>query len=133
MRHYLRTYQCLNCGKEHPYKGVNFANKYCNNQCQKDFEYKQYITEWKEGYQDGVNRFSTSRHIYRYVLEKQAGKCAICGIDSWNGSSIILELDHKDGDHTNNKEKNLRCLCPNCHSQTPTYKAKNTGRGRKHR
>jgi len=101
----MKTYKCLNCGKEHKWRGVNFANKYCDNQCQKDFEYKQYITEWKAGDQSGVNRYSTSKHLYRYILEKQSGKCAICNIDSWNGFSLILELDHKDGDHTNNKEK----------------------------
>jgi Zn finger protein HypA/HybF involved in hydrogenase expression len=78
-------------------------------------------------------KLQTSAYIRRYILEKQDCKCAICGIDSWCGEPIKLELDHRDGNATDNTEKNLRCLCPNCHSQTPTYKARNKGKGRKHR
>lgn len=29
------------------------------------------------------------------------------------------------GDHDDNRFENLKILCPNCHSQTPTYAAKN--------
>jgi len=56
------------------------------------------------------------------LLEEQNGKCLICGIDSWLDNSLPLELDHTDGDTKNNKKSNLRILCPNCHSQTPTWK-----------
>ena len=130
----MKTYFCLNCGVKNLFKGYSYANKYCNNQCQKDFEYKQYITEWKQGIHDGKRgKLQTSNYIKRYVLEKQEDKCDECGLDKWLGSSITLELEHIDGNSENNIEKNLRCLCPNCHSQTPTYKAKNKGNGRKHR
>lgn len=56
------------------------------------------------------------------VLEEQNYRCLHCGINEWNGKSIILELDHIDGNNTNNQRNNLRCLCPNCHSQTHTWK-----------
>jgi hypothetical protein len=52
-------------------------------------------------------------------------KCSMCGIDKWNGAEIIIEIDHIDGQYWNNEPNNLRFLCPNCHSQTPTYKSKN--------
>ena len=52
-------------------------------------------------------------------------KCSMCGICEWNGKKLSLELDHIDGDKYNNSLKNLRILCPNCHSQTPTYRKKN--------
>jgi len=42
-------------------------------------------------------------------------------LDQWNGKKISLHLDHIDGDTQNNRVSNLRFLCPNCHSQTPTY------------
>lgn len=42
----------------------------------------------------------------------------------WNGKPITLELDHIDGDRFNNNFYNLRVLCPNCHSQTPTFRRK---------
>ena len=48
-------------------------------------------------------------------------KCASCGINDWMGNKIVLEVEHKDGDFQNDREENLEYLCPNCHSQTPTY------------
>ena len=53
-------------------------------------------------------------------------KCAICGIDSWNGKRLSLELDHINGINNDNRLENLRFLCPNCHSQTSTYGSKNS-------
>lgn len=58
------------------------------------------------------------------VLAEQDNRCAWCDLDSWLGKPITLELDHVDGDRTNNERSNLRALCPNCHSQTPTWKGK---------
>lgn len=64
-------------------------------------------------------------------------ECQICG---WNkkpeGSKFTpCELDHIDGNPENHKLKNLRLLCPNCHSLTKTYRFRrgktNERRGRK--
>lgn len=53
--------------------------------------------------------------------------CVECGNDGeWNRKPITLELDHINGDRYDNRLENLRVLCPNCHSQTPTYKGRNT-------
>jgi predicted HNH restriction endonuclease len=51
-------------------------------------------------------------------------KCEIvkCGLTVWLEKPICLELDHIDGNNRNNDETNLRLLCPNCHSQTPTWR-----------
>ena len=62
----------------------------------------------------------------RRVLEEQGGKCLICGIDNWLEKPISLEIDHIDGNPKNNGRENLRYLCPNCHSQTDTFRSKNT-------
>lgn len=51
--------------------------------------------------------------------------CEECGISEWQGKSLKCELDHIDGDRTNHRLENLRILCPNCHSQTSTFRAKN--------
>ena len=55
----------------------------------------------------------------------KSNKCEICGVNEWNGLPIACELDHIDGDRTNHRLENLRILCPNCHSQTPTFRARN--------
>jgi len=52
-------------------------------------------------------------------------KCEICNITEWMGQKVPLELDHIDGNHYNNDLKNLRIICPNCHSLTPTNSGKN--------
>lgn len=52
-------------------------------------------------------------------------KCAICGISEWNGKTLSLELNHINGENNDNRLENLRFLCPNCHSQTDTYGARN--------
>ena len=51
--------------------------------------------------------------------------CSICTNNgSWLGGTLTLQLDHIDGDNTNNELVNLRWLCPNCHTQTNTYSNK---------
>lgn len=41
---------------------------------------------------------------------------------------MVLQLDHINGDHNDNRLENLRILCPNCHTQTETFANK---RGKK--
>lgn len=37
---------------------------------------------------------------------------------------LPLELDHINGDRYDNRLENLRVLCPNCHSLTPTHRGR---------
>lgn len=57
--------------------------------------------------------------------ELLVNECNRCKIKEWQDEPLSLHLDHIDGDNTNNQISNLRLLCPNCHSQTPTYCGRN--------
>lgn len=60
--------------------------------------------------------------IYRLLAQESGEQCKQCGISSeWNGKFLRLQVDHIDGQCYNNTVDNLRLLCPNCHSQTPTF------------
>jgi hypothetical protein len=124
-------YKCLHCRSECVTDKFRKLNKYCSNRCQIDFQISEKIKSWLET--GTINRVGTAPWLKKYILDKQDGKCAECGIKDWNGKELVLDLEHKDGNSENNREENLCCLCPNCHSQTPTYKAKNKGNGRTHR
>lgn len=50
--------------------------------------------------------------------------CMICGISEWNGYKLNCELDHINGIRHDHRLSNLRILCPNCHSQTDTFRSK---------
>ena len=70
----------------------------------------------------------TQKVLRGYVERHQVleYKCSNCGCDgNWQGGIISLEIDHIDGDNSNNKIENLRYLCPNCHALTETYRGKN--------
>lgn len=73
------------------------------------------------------NEIVKSRIVKDNLLEY---KCSKCGIDNWCGETIILDLDHINGDNRDNRLENLRYLCPNCHSQTDTYKGRNKNSGK---
>lgn len=62
----------------------------------------------------------------RMLREGTKYACAECGIDEWCGKPISFEVDHIDGNSRNNCLSNLRLLCPNCHSQTITWRGRNT-------
>jgi hypothetical protein len=70
--------------------------------------------------------YQTNKLRIRLIKEGiKKEQCEICKIETWLGKHVSLELDHIDGDSTNHKLKNLRIICPNCHSQTETYRSKN--------
>ena len=118
--------KCLKCGKDHDWARTS-VGKYCDNKCQQEYQHRKKIDGWlNDGITPGVK-------VIRRYFQETYGHCQECGISDWNGKPLTLEVDHIDGNHQNNSVTNLRLLCPNCHSQTPTFKAKNKGNGRTQR
>lgn len=119
-----KIYYCVNCNKTL----VKKANKYCSKQCQKDYQYKQYISRWRQGLENGItSEYGISKYIRRYFFEKNNNSCECCGwnqINPYTGQ-IPLQLHHKDGNCLNNTEENLMLLCPNCHSLTENFGSRN--------
>jgi len=71
-------------------------------------------------------------YIRKIIISKQIipYQCNICQIHEWNSHEISLELDHINGINNDNRICNLRFLCPNCHSQTHTFRGRNINNGK---
>jgi ribosomal protein L37AE/L43A len=119
--------KCKSCSKEFTPKRIN-DGVYCSPNCQHEFQGATRLNEWIN-----YGKFPGKITLKKYLTETQGYKCSCCGINEWNFKPIILEIDHIDGNSENNAPENLRFICPNCHSQTDTYKGKNKGNGRHYR
>ena len=123
---------CLTCSKETARAGY----KYCSNTCQLQYQRDSYIKKWKSGEISGLQSLGTvSVNIKKYLRNKFGDKCVLCGWAEINPKTIRVPLvaDHIDGNWRNNTESNLRLICPNCDSLSPTYAGLNRGNGRKNR
>lgn len=117
---------CDNCQKELTRSG----KKFCNNKCQVEHQKKKIFLAIESGdLSINVERYKD------YLIHKNGAKCMECGwnkVNQYTGK-IPVQLEHVDGDSTNNTLSNLKLLCPNCHTLTPTWGNANRGNGREKR
>lgn len=69
-----------------------------------------------------IKKFIRSNNLLHYI-------CSVCKLPpTWNGSELVLRLDHINGVRNDHRLENLRFVCPNCDSQLPTFGARNRKR-----
>lgn len=121
---------CLYCNKELP----ETFRKFCSNKCQGRYRRSNIIQQWKEGKISGLDSSIgiVINPVKTYLREKYGDACVLCGWSEVNPytKKVPLIADHIDGNWQNNKEENLRLLCPNCDSLQKTYGGSNRGNGR---
>ena len=111
---------------------IHYSSSHCKD-CWGYVKRELRIAEWYAGIDSGGNSRRLSPAIRTHLLEQVNYECEECGFDKNHpvDNSSILEIDHIDGNGENHSPTNLKVLCPNCHALTPTYRARNKGKGRK--
>lgn len=101
---------------------TNKNQKYCSIKCR--YAYKYHLAELN------IQQITNPKTIRKYLISKNGNFCNICNIsaENWNGSNLVLIVDHIDGKADNNDLRNLRLVCPNCDSQLSTFKGRNKGK-----
>lgn len=132
----VSKYFCECCGK--PTENFRFCSRSCSVKITNTLRPKKQKAKKPSSLEKTLLRFNEGKVLERPTLRKclshvNGYKCAICNVSEWNNSPITLIVDHVDGNAGNNFPSNLRLLCPNCNSQTPTFGGRNKGNGRKSR
>lgn len=119
---------CRFCSEEFRV-GKNSGGIYCSNKCLRDEQYELRVLTWLSGKEPGWTGKAAQLKpfVRRYLHETRGTGCEECGWDRRHpvDGAVLTEVDHIDGNAKNCAEENLRILCPNCHSMTPTFRRRN--------
>lgn len=112
---------CAYCGKKmerktYPNSKEDLSSfsrrKYCGIECMR----KAYV---KKG--ENSQLYTAAHHSSRkvvYLIEDREKKCELCG------TTINIDVHHKDGNYRNNRSENLMVVCRSCHMKLHHPKAK---------
>lgn len=126
-KNHHNVYKCTYCGSDVKRSRTFTGAVFCNNKCQNAHNKDVSIQNWLL---TGEN-IPGKKTLKEWLLKEQDNKCNNCGIPPmWDNKPLVFDLEHKDGNSENNHRDNLELLCPNCHSQTATFKGRNRGNGR---
>lgn len=103
--------KCIICGTP-----TRRRNKYCTECIDKNEHIRRHRS---------LSEAKDVRSRKAIILRIRGNKCENCGVQLWDNKPLVMDLHHIDGNADNNNESNLKLLCPNCHSQTSSYKSKN--------
>ena len=102
------------CPQCNLHKNMPSHQKFCSQTCMANSKRDEKVRLWLEGKDVLTTRgkTSTAKWIRDYLLEESEQKCSKCGWGETNQHTkkIPLELEHIDGDFTNNARNNLEIL-----------------------
>lgn len=77
----------------------------------------------------GRNSLGNSGALWKRLKNYKPYECFECGNTGiWNDKELGLDVHHINANNTDNRLENLVFLCPNCHSQTDSFKGKKQNR-----
>ncbi len=113
----ILTITCVGCG-------TSTTNpKYCSSDC--GVNHRNSLSLQKVIAGNGSHG-----QVKKYLIATHGNRCMGCDDTHKRGIRLVMELEHKNGNSSDNRLENCELLCPSCHSVTPTYKGKNRGNGR---